>query len=328
MKRLLSLAVLLIACGCLLTATAQESFYNITPYPKSITKKTGVCTFPKEFTVGVDAALGDSTMQVAQAFVDQLNATMKGHKATLVHSIDGAFIQISNGGRIAAVGKEGYNLTISTENIRISALYETGFYYALQSVKKMLPANVCAGVMEESATGYSIPCCTIADAPRWEYRSFMLDCSRHFFEVSEKNRITFYKMETRVFTIYALPVTSELSANIAGTASGETGDTTSASMSSSISLDLWSQIQDTITSMLPTGASMNVIPGNGTLTVTAPPATLQRVSEYIKNMNERLARQVSISVKVLNVEVEDSQNNGFSLATALEYTGKHFKDLS
>lgn len=135
--------------------------------------------------------------------------------------------------------------------------------------------------------------------------------------------ITFYKMETRVFTIYALPVTSELSANIAGTASGESGDTTSASMSSSISLDLWTQIQDTITSMLPTGASMNVIPGNGTLTVTAPPATLQRVSEYIKNMNERLARQVSISVKVLNVEVEDTQNNGFSLQAAFNYMGKH-----
>ena len=200
MKRLLSLAALLMACGCLLTATAQEAFYNLTPYPKSITKKTGFCTFPKEFTVGVDVALGDSTMQEAQAFVDQLNATMKGHKATLAHSIDGAFIQISNGGRIAAVGKEGYNLTVSAENIRISALYETGFYYALQSVKKMLPANVCAGVVEESVTEYSIPCCTIADAPRWEYRSFMLDCSRHFFDVKEIKRMldvmAIYKMNT------------------------------------------------------------------------------------------------------------------------------------
>ena len=138
--------------------------------------------------------------------------------------------------------------------------------------------------------------------------------------------ITFYKMETRVFTIYALPVTSELSANIAGTASGETGDTTSASMSSSISLDLWTQIQDTITSMLPQGASMNVIPGNGTLTVTAPPATLQRVAEYIKSMNERLARQVAISVKVLNVELSDSSSNGINLnALFTQLQNQHLK---
>ena len=50
--------------------------------------------------------------------------------------------------------------------------------------------------------------------------------------------ITFYKMETRVFTIYALPVTSSMNANIAGTSSGESGGSTSASMDSSIELDI------------------------------------------------------------------------------------------
>ena len=117
--------------------------------------------------------------------------------------------------------------------------------------------------------------------------------------------ISFYKMETRVFTVYALPSVSNLSANIAGTSSGEGGGTTSASMSSSIELDFWGQLEQTITAMLPEGATMNVIKTNGTITVTAPPLTLQRVANYVNSMNDRLARQVAISVKVLNVSLTD-----------------------
>lgn len=134
--------------------------------------------------------------------------------------------------------------------------------------------------------------------------------------------ITFYKQETRVFTIYALPVQTQLSANIAGTASGEAGGTTSASMSSSISLDLWAQIESAITAMLPAGATLNVIPANGTLTVTAPPYTLQRVAQYINSMNEKLSRQVAIAVKVLNVTLSDEASAGLNLTSVFKFLNK------
>ncbi len=131
--------------------------------------------------------------------------------------------------------------------------------------------------------------------------------------------ITFYKMETRVFTIYALPVTSNMSANIAGTSSGESGGSTSASMDSSIQLDFWSQLEQAVTAMLPEGATLNVIPTNGTMTVTAPPFTLQRVSQYVNSMNEKLARQVAISVKVLNVTLSDSQQSAINVTSVLKF---------
>lgn len=134
--------------------------------------------------------------------------------------------------------------------------------------------------------------------------------------------ITFYKQETRVFTIYALPVQTQLSANIAGTSSGEAGGTTSASMSSSISLDLWAQIEEAITAMLPSGATLNVIPANGTLTVTAPPNTLQRVAQYVNSMNEKLSRQVAIGVKVMNVTLSDEASMGLNLTAAFKYLSK------
>ena len=131
--------------------------------------------------------------------------------------------------------------------------------------------------------------------------------------------ISFYKMETRVFTIYALPTTSNLSANIAGTASGDSGGTTSASMSSSISLDFWSQLESALTAMLPDGATLNVIPTNGTVTVTAPPFTLQRIAQYINSMNDKLSRQVAISVKVLNVTLSDENSIGLNVSSVLKF---------
>lgn len=131
--------------------------------------------------------------------------------------------------------------------------------------------------------------------------------------------ITFYKMETRVFTIYALPVTSNMSANIAGTSSGESGGSTSASMDSSIQLDFWTQLESAVTAMLPEGATLNVIPTNGTMTVTAPPFTLQRISQYVNSMNEKLARQVAISVKVLNVTLRDTQQFAINISSVLKF---------
>lgn len=135
----------------------------------------------------------------------------------------------------------------------------------------------------------------------------------------KKGVISFYKMETRVFTIYALPTTSSLSANIAGTASGDGGGTTSASMSSSIQLDFWSQLETTLSAMLPEGSTLSVIPSNGTVTVTAPPFTLQRVAQYVNGMNDRMARQVAISVKVLNVALNDSSQMGLQMNTVLKF---------
>lgn len=125
--------------------------------------------------------------------------------------------------------------------------------------------------------------------------------------------ITFYKMETRVFTIYALPVTSSLNANIAGTSAGEAGGNTSATMDSRVEVDLWSQIEEAITSMLPKDASMSTGRANGTITVTAPPFTLQRISQYIRSLNEKLARQVAVSVKVLQVTLSNEESYGLDL---------------
>lgn len=71
------------------------------------------------------------------------------------------------------MGAEAYVLSITSDGIRIKAGSKKGAFYAQQTLKQL----------EEQS--HSLPCITIEDEPRFEYRGFMLDVSRHFFTVDE-----------------------------------------------------------------------------------------------------------------------------------------------
>ena len=61
------------------------------------------------------------------------------------------------------------------------------------------------------------------------------------------------------------------------------------------------------------------------MTVTAPPFTLQRISQYVNSMNEKLARQVAISVKVLNVTLSNSQQMTLNVKSVLNFLNEKLK---
>ncbi len=83
---------------------------------------------------------------------------------------------------------EGYSMTINEDGVTVAARTAAGFFYAFQTIKKMLPANVMAGLYDDSID-YFLPCLTIQDEPRFGYRGFMLDVSRHFFTIEEVKRM-------------------------------------------------------------------------------------------------------------------------------------------
>lgn len=129
----------------------------------------------------------------------------------------------------------------------------------------------------------------------------------------QNNEIVFYQMETRIFTFYALPTTSNLSATIGGTSSGGDGGNTSTNLDSSIETNFWEEVESTVTAMIPENAQITSSKTNGTITVTASPYTLQRVAQYVRSMNDKLSRQVAISVKVLQVTLTDEEQIGLNL---------------
>lgn len=151
--------------------------------------------------------------------------------------------------------------------------------------------------------------------------SGLLDYLSHKYSIWWRNRkgqVSFYKMETRVFTVYALPVESSMSASLSGTpisagsGSGE-GGKTELSMSTKVELALWQNIEAGIKQVMGSQGEMLIDSTSGTVTVTAPPFAIQKIARYVQDLNEKMSRQVAISVKVLQVSLENADQYGLNL---------------
>jgi hexosaminidase len=90
------------------------------------------------------------------------------------------------------LGTEGYILTIGKNMITITANSPAGYFYGVQTLLQVLPANGRRTGSADLATG------TIHDFPSFEYRGAMLDVARHFFRVEDVKRyidfLATYKM--------------------------------------------------------------------------------------------------------------------------------------
>ena len=193
--RKITLLLLAIIIGLPFMAMA-DSRVNLTPVPKKMTVGNSTLVLPQSFTIAT-GELPDSLAAEAVKFAKHFSYAT-GYRVDVKGEAADALITMSlyNGGE--ELGLEGYTLDVTTGGIAISATCSNGFYYAFQSIKKMLPANVMAGVKDENVTEYALPVVSITDAPRFEYRGFMLDVSRHFFEVEEIKRMidvmSYYKL--------------------------------------------------------------------------------------------------------------------------------------
>ncbi len=130
----------------------------------------------------------------------------------------------------------------------------------------------------------------------------------------EKNEIYFYKFMTKTFVLYSLPTKQTLSTNIGGASTDSgSGGTSSISLTNDAELELWTNIEKSITSMIGKDAQLSLDPTNGTISLTATPNEIRRVAHFINEQNARLSRQVAISIKVLQVTVTDSDSFGLNL---------------
>lgn len=75
--------------------------------------------------------------------------------------------------------KEGYILSVSSNEISIKAITSQGLFYGVQSLLQLIPVN----------GDCNIPVMKISDEPRFSWRGLMLDVSRHFFTIDEVKRL-------------------------------------------------------------------------------------------------------------------------------------------
>ena len=189
--RISILTLFAVLCQVLFAA----SNVNLTPVPKSMTVGEGELVLPQHFTILVDGP--DSIAAEAERFAEHMGE-VAGMAVDVVAKGATPLITVTHMQGAEALAPEGYTLKVTSMGVTIGATTATGCYYAFQSIKKLLPPHVMAGVPDARVSSYALPVVEIADEPRFAYRGFMLDVSRHFFELDELKRMidvmAYYKM--------------------------------------------------------------------------------------------------------------------------------------
>lgn len=182
---------LLLAVAILTTVVCHaEQFVNLTPAPANMTVGTGVFRIPAGMKITAQGLTPEMQSEVTK-FISDFN------KST------GLGIGEGKNGRMTVrlnkeVAAEGYNLDVTAKGIVLEASSPAGLFYGLQTIKKILPANVMAGTNYPRQKSYELPVVSIQDRPAYGYRGFMLDVSRHFFTADEIKRMldvmSYYKL--------------------------------------------------------------------------------------------------------------------------------------
>lgn len=78
-----------------------------------------------------------------------------------------------------SLGGASYALSVAGEFVVIRAREQAGSFYGVQTLLQLLPSEIFASKPVRDVH-WTIPCVQIADAPRFDWRGLMLDCSRTF----------------------------------------------------------------------------------------------------------------------------------------------------
>ena len=148
------------------TLSAQEE--RVIPVPREVLPGTGEFRISEvtAWHTNLSGAEKESLVNYAAAELSTGRQEWHGKDHT---GKDVVFFQkISDAG----IHPEGYVLEVKPEIVTVSASTATGLFYGLQSLLQLMKPD--------ERGGWTVPAVTVKDSPRFGYRGFMIDVSRHF----------------------------------------------------------------------------------------------------------------------------------------------------
>jgi hexosaminidase len=162
---------------------------TLLPLPESIEGKTG------EFQLGGSAIIyiEREAFRGSAQFLSDFIGLAFGAPLRVELSPAGApgSILIRKHSAGAPLGAEGYVLSISKNEIVIDADAAAGAFYAVQTLRQLLPPPFeyeALRAPRRNAPLVAVPAVEIQDRPRFSWRGAMLDVARHFLRVDEVKR--------------------------------------------------------------------------------------------------------------------------------------------
>lgn len=137
-------------------------------YPVSLTEQSGSFVLKDGMKIGVS----DQSLFPAAGYLQEIlrNVISSSVEVTTDKSQVDMYFQLKD-----TVGKPGsYKLESTPEYIRVEATDYSGIISAITTIRQLLPATI---EVQGEKQNYSIPVVQIEDAPRFEWRGFMLDAS-------------------------------------------------------------------------------------------------------------------------------------------------------
>ncbi|MEJ2857139.1 MULTISPECIES: family 20 glycosylhydrolase [unclassified Saccharothrix] len=154
------------------TASAAATLSEVVPAPVSVTPSGSTYTLPSNATIYADPG--------ASALAEQLAALLRpstGYALPITTTpADGIALLLS--GAPTHVGREGYQLDVTTSTVVLRAHTTAGLFNGVQTLRQLLPAKVEHRTVQTGP--WTIPGGRVVDYPRFAYRGAMLDVARHF----------------------------------------------------------------------------------------------------------------------------------------------------
>ena len=164
------------------------------PYPSSLEMSEGSLALS---SLSAIAYTGAEMKEHVEAFAQQL-ATSTGIAVEVKDAGDAPSKGEIWFGTDESLAKEAYTMSITADGITIKASEFGGWFYALQTLKQLLPREYFASEKQSGSEDWSLPCLNIEDRPHLGHRGYMLDIARHFFNKDEVKKVldimALYKM--------------------------------------------------------------------------------------------------------------------------------------
>ncbi len=147
----------------------QSDELQIIPKPANVVVKEGIFTLNNRTGIAYD-----ETFQVSAGFLR--NYITSGSSIDLNGKASIHFIK-----ETALPNPESYILDIEPSQIKIMASTDKGAFYAVQTLRQLLPPSFENGTCEKNDV--AIPAMYIEDSPEFPYRGMHLDVCRHMFSI-------------------------------------------------------------------------------------------------------------------------------------------------
>jgi len=147
----------------------------IVPQPESLTVARGEFKLTASTVIWTDAASADIARRFAASLAPATGLTIP----VRIGAAPAAGIVLTRDARLARLGAEGYELTVTPRRLAIRGRERAGVFYALQTVRQLLPAEIFREAKVDSIA-WTVPALRIVDRPRFTWRGAHLDVGRHF----------------------------------------------------------------------------------------------------------------------------------------------------